>query len=158
MQSEWKEVYMNIGITGTRFGLTGDQAAEFKRQLEALGTSTLHHGDCVGADADCHDIAEALGWNIVIHPPAADNHRANKQSNDIREPLNHLCRNRAIVTESNLLLAAPGGDKETFRSGTWYTIRHAIKEGVPVRVILPDGSVIEGEEILNCLLPGKWGA
>lgn len=148
---------MNVGMTGTRFELSEHQVAEFKRQLEALGTGTLHHGDCVGADADCHDIAEDLGWNIVIHPAAADNHRANKQSNDIREPLSHLRRNREIVAESDLMLATPGGDTETPRSGTWYTIRHAIKVGVPVRVVLPDGSVVEGEAIQHLLLPGRWG-
>ena len=148
---------MNIGMTGTRFGLSEAQAAEFESMLRSLGVGTLHHGDCVGADADCHDIAEALGWKVVIHPPFMDKLRANKPSNDIRKPDSHLRRNRAIVAEADVVIATPAGDTETRRSGTWYTIRHAIKEGVPVQVILPDGVVIEGEEILNRLLPGRWG-
>lgn len=147
---------MHIGMTGTRFGLSGAQAEKFREILKETH-GTLHHGDCVGADADCHDIARELGWKIVIHPPYMDKLRANKKGDEIRKTDSHLRRNRAIVAESELLVAAPAADKETRRSGTWYTIRHALEEKVAVLTILPDGTVIDGDAITDRFLPGRWG-
>jgi hypothetical protein len=48
--------------------MTEEQKKTFARGLDHFNATTLHHGDCVGADADSHDIASAEGLCITIHP------------------------------------------------------------------------------------------
>lgn len=95
----------------------------------------FHHGDCVGADAEAHEIALSRSYTVIVHPPIDDRLRAHCKAHDIREPKEYLARNRDIVDEVDFLVAAPNGEEKA-RSGTWYTIRYAMSEGVPV-VILP---------------------
>ena len=59
----------HIGFTGSRNGLSDAQTAALAQVLVSLEPLTLHHGDCVGADAHAHQIAEAAGWPTVTHPP-----------------------------------------------------------------------------------------
>lgn len=121
-------------------------------------TEEVHHGDCIGADFDAHNIAERLGVSTVIHPPVGNSEfRAGCQSDQIRPEQTHLARNRNIVKECKLMLAFPDSSSEAMRSGTWYTIRHAMKEGVPTIVVFPDGTHCTGSEIEAHLRPGKWG-
>jgi hypothetical protein len=49
-----------IGFTGTRRGMTVAQRKTL-RSLLLTGSGKLHHGDAIGADAEAHDIAIALG-------------------------------------------------------------------------------------------------
>lgn len=101
----------------------------------------LHHGDCVGADAEVHEIAEAFGSvTIVSHPPKIDRLRARCVADEEREPLPYHVRNRAIVDESSLLIAAPKGP-ESVGSGTWQTVRYAWAQKKPVIVAWPDGQL-----------------
>jgi len=59
---------------------------------------TFHHGDCVGADADAHDIALAEGFAIIIRPPLGATQRARKSdASFIHEPKPYLDRNKDIV-------------------------------------------------------------
>jgi hypothetical protein len=63
---------VRIGFTGTRTGMSVDQY-ETVRSLLMLAASDadveLHHGDCVGADEDVHELCLTLGVPVVIHPP-----------------------------------------------------------------------------------------
>ena len=127
-----------IGFTGTRRGMTRAQQNAL-RSLLLSGSAKFHHGDCVGADEQAHDIARALGRAVVIHPASIPEQRAFKSAQDIREPKPPLVRNKVIVRETDLLIAAPAEAMEQHRSGTWSTVRFARKMGRAVCIIRPDG-------------------
>lgn len=133
-----------VGITGTRKGLTVPQI----RTLTAVLTSEftergdpclLHHGDCVGADAVAANIGRNCGFVIIGHPPTDTKLRAYFPSDLERAPQAYLDRNRAIVKACDVLIGCPGGPQE-LRSGTWSTIRFALKIGRGVVVVMPDGT------------------
>lgn len=131
---------MRTGFTGTRNGATEEQKFAIEYFLQTLQASELHHGDCVGADADAHWIAKRLGIKVVIHPPKLEGYRAFCEgAAQIHEPLPYLERNRRIVDETYLLLACPKEHTMILRSGTWSTVRYARKTGKRVIVIYPDG-------------------
>lgn len=156
---QWWSMLMNksIGMTGTRFGMTREQKESFLAFLSSHDNVRLHHGDCLGADCDAHDIARNCGAYIIVHPPLSDEVRAFTKGDESHPPEGYLKRNRAIVNASEFLVAFPQKEKETARSGTWYTIRYAIHTEKPVNVVLPDGSLLTGEQIRERFLPGKWG-
>lgn len=133
---------MRIGFTGTRQGMTGEQTRALREMLSLHPDAVFHHGDCAGADEQAHDIAVSLGCSVVIHPPLDNKQRAFKSAPRTRAPKPYLGRNKAIVRETELLIAAPADAMEQHRSGTWPTVRYARQMGRPVRIILPDGSVI----------------
>ncbi len=78
---------MKIGFTGTRHGATILQLDFLGTLLGAPDVKELHHGDCVGADAQAHDAvmhAAKLGLaQIYIHPPVDETHRAFCKDADI---------------------------------------------------------------------------
>jgi hypothetical protein len=125
----------HIGFTGTARGLTPGQLHELRTTLEWLirhhGPITLHHGDCVGADAQAHTVAKELGCPVVLHPPDNPVARAWKfgPGDGMRVPKPYLVRNRDIVRETDILVAGPAQDQEVLRSGTWATVRAARKAG-----------------------------
>jgi hypothetical protein len=125
---------MRVGFTGTRLGMSDRQREGLQELLQGLGATVLHHGDCIGADADAHHVAEGLGVPIVIHPPTNGSCRAYCKSPTIRAPYDYLKRNHNIVDESDVLIAAPEG-AEVQRSGTWATIRYARKMGKTVHIL-----------------------
>jgi hypothetical protein len=129
----------HIGFTGTRNGMTTEQA----RAVESLlhGYDRLHHGDCVGSDAQVHDIAFNRGLTIEIHPPKLSSLRAWCRADIYRDPREYISRNHAIVDSTEGLIAVPAGMEEERHSGTWATIRYARKIGKPVWIVFPDGSV-----------------
>lgn len=46
----------------------------------------------------------------------------------------YMARNDALVANADILIAFPQGPQEVLRSGTWATVRRAIKKGIPVQV------------------------
>jgi hypothetical protein len=106
------------------------------------GPWAFHHGDCVGSDAEAHDIAHEFGAAIIIHPPSNPDKRAFKNPGPRRIPKPYLERNKDIVNECDVLIGMPKEHEEQLRSGTWSTIRYARKQGKPLRVIAPDGTRI----------------
>lgn len=128
------------GFTGTRTGLNINQKTTIINlltdELNKGFNIEVHHGDCVGADKDFHDICEKLNIKIVIHPPNDDKLRAFCQSLKIKSPKPYLNRNRDIVDESNILIGCPLSNVEIIHSGTWYTIRYARKVNKETLIIV----------------------
>jgi hypothetical protein len=86
--------------------MTREQSRALRLSLASLGHAVLHHGDAVGADAEAHEQAVALGWSVIIHPPINEAWRARKAASEERAPKPYLVRNRDIVDETELLVAA----------------------------------------------------
>jgi hypothetical protein len=131
-----------IGFTGTRHGMTPEQASAVAAVMGELGMTEFHHGDCIGADKEANDIALWVGIEPVIHPPVDEAHRAFCASAKMREPKRHFARNRDIVDETDHLIATPWqAERPAPKSGggTWYTIEYAEKRGKPVTIIWPSG-------------------
>lgn len=140
---------IQVGFTGTQQGLTDAQVAEVDRILGELehDAVTFHHGDCIGADAQAHELAENHCFDVEIHPPDKDAKRAFCFSPVIHEPKPYLVRNRNIVDATTILIACPNGE-ERLRSGTWSTIRYArtrIYDGLQQRIliIMPFGTIVK---------------
>jgi len=133
---------MRVGFTGSRKGTKAVQRETLRRVLGEIGVTEFHHGDCVGADADAHAIAQALGLTIVIHPPSDERHRAFCGDAQLLPALPFLARNQNIVATTEMLVAAPDG-AERARSGTWATIRAAIRAQKRVIIVMPSGARVE---------------
>jgi hypothetical protein len=101
----------------------------------------VHHGDCIGADADFHTIALSRGLSIVIHPPENPVKRAYCSPGQVMRPKPYLDRNHDIVDSCTLLIACPSTDEEEVRSGTWATIRYARKVSRTRIIVYPSGRV-----------------
>jgi hypothetical protein len=120
---------MKVGFTGTQIGMSDRQKEQFVLDLQDLNPTELHHGDCIGADAEAHDIVRAFFPEcfIVSHPPIKTNKRAYKKADVYRASKDYLIRNKDIVNEAEVLFGAPSSDVEELRSGTWSTIRFGRK-------------------------------
>lgn len=133
---------MIAGFTGTRKGMTPEQTENLAGILRDLEPSEFHHGDCVGADSQAHDLAMLMSPRptIVVHPPDKSWYRAYKEGDVTEEPRPYLDRDRDIVEAADVLVAAPGGPEER-RSGTWYTVRQARKSNKGLIIVWPDGGI-----------------
>ena len=127
---------MIVGFTGTQKGMTARQKTDFADWLPRLDALQFHHGDCIGADAEAHDVADDLGVVTVIHPPIIMVKRAFKDGDTILPSKEYLERNHDIVEVADILIACPSGPEE-LRSGTWATIRYAMKRGVNTLILYP---------------------
>lgn len=152
---------MRIGLTGTKTGMTAAQKKSVKKILlsfaemvtssgKGLVHMQLHHGDCVGADADFHQIGLDIGVpRIVIHPPVNDKYRAwcdKIESGEtivvLEKEYEYLTRNKHIVDAGlTLMIGTPKGFGEELRSGTWHAIRYTKKQKVPLAIVWPDGKI-----------------
>lgn len=131
---------MRLGFSGTQRGMTQAQAVAVATVLRELQPVEIHHGMCIGADAQANDLARTLGILIVGHPPTNRDRMAIGLEIDIEcKPRPYLDRNRDIVLTTERLLAAPRG-LEVPRSGTWSTVRYARELSRPITICWPDGS------------------
>ena len=147
------KVVCDVGVTGTREGMTPAQHAAARDVFVHCPFGelrVLHHGDCVGADAQFAELARELGARIVCHPPNNPSMRAFFPSDEYREPLTYFARNRAIVQACHVLVAAPPTMVHMPRGGTWYTIDYARKVRRSVVLVLPDGTVETTRESTEC--------
>lgn len=134
-----------IGFTGTREGMTDAQRETVEQLLTGFQPAEAHHGDCVGADAQFHNIAI---WDtqaqMVIHPPKNGRYRAYCDTDfcggEVRPERGYQDRNEDIVDDSDLLIATPKSITDT-RGGTWNTIRYANSQSRWVILVHPDGTV-----------------
>jgi len=142
-----------LGVTATRNGLTpaqGRVAALLLRGTPQHPIRELHHGDCVGGDADVDAIAAALGVYRVIHPPdnpalrafcLPDGHDPYTLGR-VLPPLPYKVRNRVIADSCWCLLAFPATIREQPYGGTWSTVLYARSRGLPLVLVRPDGNVL----------------
>jgi hypothetical protein len=132
---------MKVGMTGTRHGLTQEQEDAFL-EINFDGITEFHHGDCIGADEECHRIIRNIlpEVKIVVHPPSIIHGQAFMQGDESRRPEAYLIRNKNIVNETDMLIALPDGE-ERLRSGTWSTVRYARKLFRPITIIYSSGAV-----------------
>jgi hypothetical protein len=134
-----------VGFTGTRHGMTPEQADEFRSWIKAIQPTEFHHGDCVGADNQAANIVrEVMGRTCLIHshPPVEKMHRAFNSHVDIIHPAkDYHSRNRDIVDATGQTIGAPLGTASAARTGgTWYTLGYAEKRGKARRIMWPNGS------------------
>lgn len=133
----------DIGFTGTKRGLNPSQRAELDRILKELKRQSftrLRHGDCIGADAEAHELARANFLSVALHPPIYPKYRANCHmlpGEEVNEPKDYLFRNRDIVDNSAILIVCSGDEEEVLRSGTWATARYARSIKKPHIIIYP---------------------
>ena len=149
-----------VGFTGTQVGCTDAQIAALTRTLvelrddpplflrvDPLGADefVLHHGSCVGADAEAHYVARVMGAAVEKHPPAITSKmaRCGMLPGEVTHPAaGYLARNIAIVKATVVLVACPREEVgEERRSGTWHTIRRARALRRPVAIVRPSGRV-----------------
>lgn len=134
---------IHLGFTGTRHGLTDEQRLRVLLLVHDLAYGhalTAHHGLCVGADAEFHDMVRAVAhavpaYAIIGHPgPDWPSGKlcAAVECDQLLAPLPHMKRNSAIVAASHVMIAAPFEDEPQPRGGTWATIgmaRRALRQG-----------------------------
>lgn len=136
-----------ISFTGTRSGLTDEQKERlfryFNTAIDEWSIVNFVHGDCVGADADAHDIAASMDIEIFKRPCDLDNQRAYTEGGKILSPPEPpLDRNRKIINDGDVLIACPDSMTEKRRSGTWSTVRYARSISKNIVIIYPDGSTM----------------
>lgn len=133
----------NVGFSGTRRGLTGQQLTTLRTVFNCLTSKrsdiVLHHGDCVGADYESHMLALEMSINTVIHPPTSNRFRAFCIGDESRPLRPYLIRNQNIVDEADLIVACPHERFMMIRGGTWSTIRYAKKKNKNLLIIYPNG-------------------
>ncbi len=132
---------MIVGFTGSSEEMTEEQAKALWAWLGILKEEQeeieFHHGDCIGADADAHDLARIRRYKTVAHPPINEYKRAFKKADIILEAKEYMARNQDIAKVCEVLLAAPNEAEEIVRSGTWSTVRKARKLKRRVIILSP---------------------
>jgi hypothetical protein len=137
-----------VGFTGTREGMTKPQRRRVRELVVEYGPKEGHHGDCEGGDEQFHSICRGEKVFTVAHPPKDSRWRAFCSADRTERVKDFLDRNKDIVQESTVLIAAPKEEVEPAPAqgqGTWSTVRYARKRGIPVRVVLPSGQ-LQGEQ------------
>jgi hypothetical protein len=138
---------MDIGFTGSRYGLTDAQGAALAAVFMVINRAanwlpdqqlTLHHGACVGADAQAARLARLFGWQTVAYPSTLHEYRADTSADTVvHPPAPPLVRNREIAAHSSLVVACPRRSS----TGTWHAIRTAANLDRDVIVIDEGGRV-----------------
>lgn len=128
---------MKVGFTGSRKGMSQHQKEQFALEILRINPTEFHHGDCIGADAEAHDIVREFlpDTKIVVHPPLSNVARAFRVGDETRAPFAYTPRDRNIVIQTDFLIGSPLQDVEIIRSGTWLTIRYSRKLGKPNKVL-----------------------
>jgi hypothetical protein len=146
-----------ISFTGTRTGLTDDQIVAAKRLLKRQDPSELHHGCAKGGDEQLVSLVCNLGWegevSIIAHPAmnvgSWTSGPAMAASTKVLKAKPPLERNLDLAIVCDWLLACPKEFYEEQRSGTWATIRRAIKLRRMVKIIWPDGRLEERKPVYH---------
>lgn len=139
---------IKIGFTGTQKGMTAKQQESlkklFKHILQKRSISEFHHGDCIGADEQAHKIVFSFCKSIHIHPGTDSRGNSPKRAfctGRVYDPAPYLIRNKIIVDSTDLLIACPHQSFEEIRSGTWATVRYALKAHKHLIIVYPSGII-----------------
>lgn len=141
-----------LGFTGARNGLSEKQAGWLATYLKANPPDKAAHGDCVGADAEFHDLVRWVCPNCKIHiwPSLSESLRAYKKGDVLYEPMKALDRDKLIVKFCNVFVGCPPTDYEITRSGSWATLRMARnrfrKDSIrELYLVYPNAAAVEGD-------------
>ena len=129
-----------VGFTGTQQGMnTYYQLPQLEQLLLKYNPTEFHHGDCIGADAQAHELVRRIlpSCIIVVHPPLDSSKRAFCMGDITYNPRPYLERNDDIVKLSDILIATPKEIQMVLRSGTWTTVRYAQKAKLQTHIIFP---------------------
>lgn len=143
----------HLGFTGCEAGMSAHQWARVEAWTRSCRDRcddlVAHHGDCVGSDEQFHRICLKLGGiRLWIHPPSDPSRRAFCRGAQIVLPEKpYLARNRDIARASAALLATPEERQEVLRSGTWATVRAAVRLGREVVILTPTGGTATYDEV-----------
>lgn len=146
----------SIGFTGTRRGMSRDQKRAVTALLRRLSPDEAHHGICIGADEDFHNVVRSLfGEDVtIIGHPGVNNRResptratlAERDCDFVLPEKFYLVRDDDIADSGvDGLIACPYSALEERRSGTWATVRKARKRGRKVYLVMPSGDIDEEE-------------
>jgi hypothetical protein len=129
------------GYTGTRAGMSGFQKQIIQHALTLGQPAMFRHGGAYGGDTEAHRAWKRTCKESKANVWPADEKRAAIFRGDIRTvvevPMPPLDRNVIIVTKSQFMLAAPHTEQEIQQSGTWHTIRQALKRDKPILIVWP---------------------
>ena len=133
-----------VGFTGTRQGMTQEQKTAVRDLLLQLRPTTVHHGDCIGADQEFHDLVRyyLTGTIIEAHPMEPATYRAYCKADVIHPAAAPLARNQVIVKQSDTMIATPAEACKPAclrGKGTWATINYTQKQGK--RLFLLSGNI-----------------
>lgn len=128
--------------------MTAAQRSKFYDVFAGMLPDWLHHGDCIGADAEAHEAALRMGTLIYIYPSTARTRAWCQGAAMMAAPKPPLDRNPDIVNAGECVIATPGQMVEELRSGTWAAIRYARRVRKPVHIIWPDGSYVPPPPLL----------
>lgn len=134
---------MQVGFTGTQRGMTIHQLRAVRKLLRDRVTRG-RHGMCIGSDEQFHSMCLGMHIPVIGHPPIDTSKMMQFNPREFVRILpqdEYLRRNHAIVDASDIMIATPYEHHERLRSGTWATIRYAVKVGKPRYIVLPDGRV-----------------
>jgi hypothetical protein len=147
---------IHLGFSGTRYGMTTKQKQVFGDYIAIVDPVTFHEGSCIGSDYEAVIMAyryrssKNKDLKLIAHPPIDTKLKADfSQYDEIREPLRHFARNRAIVHETGILVATPYDSPMTLMEikgslgGTWHTVNYAIKRGRVTHIIMPSGIILD---------------
>jgi hypothetical protein len=135
-----------ISFTGSQKGMTHRQRELAAEWLESKRPAYVVHGGCTGADDEFDQLAASRGIHRVIYPGLPPYHDSRIPDETLLErgpctihpaARHPLDRNPIIAREGHILLAAPRQAQMILRSGTWATVRSAMKQHKTVEILEP---------------------
>jgi hypothetical protein len=139
--------FLTVAYTGPRRGQTLQQQSRFRDIIVELRPGEFKHGLCVGGDGQAHDIVRmhftSDECKIIGHPPTDKKDFEHRDCDVYAEAEDFLVRDLHMVQQSDILVATVPTFQEFRRSGTWTTVRYALKKAnIDVIMIFPDGSTV----------------
>jgi hypothetical protein len=138
---------VRVGFTGTQGGMTLYQRSAFATLIRELAPDEFHHGVCVGADEQAHEIVrrEFGETCLLVGHPGVRNGQPYKRSwkaqatLDLVLPEKEMLKRNDDLVVFDHLVAAPAETTPQLRSGTWATIRRAERRGIQIIYLWPTG-------------------
>lgn len=130
---------VKIGFSGSRQGMSATQKDILFNLLKDKA-GEFHHGNCIGADSEAHDMATVLNYKVCIHDPLNQGSNwAGKRGALHYPPMPYKVRNKNIVEKTAVLFACPLAFDG--KGGTWNAIEWAKRLKRQFYIILPNGDI-----------------